>query len=252
MAKGCFLKKKIRQIGKFIFNIFLPNVCVLCRCPCDDGGAFCSSCWNEIEFLKEPLCNICGTKLDFLDDDFKTCIHCLEQSPSYKKHRSLMIYNQKTSPIILRLKHSDEQHIAAKMIPLLEACGKDLINACDFIAMVPIHWIKLFFRQYNQSALLAQKIATNAKKPFVANLLSKKKYTSSQQGKTYKQRYKNVKNSFIVNQNMDIREKNILLVDDVYTTGATVNACANELIQAGAKNVFVLTLAKVVRRQREK
>lgn len=139
--------------------------------------------------------------------------------------------------------------IESDMVPflgnLIYQSGKSVIENTDIILAVPLHLRKLIKRKYNQSGLLAHYLAKRSGKKFLANTLIRKINTKSQGHDNIHQRYKNVHNAFLVKNPQAICGKNIVLVDDVYTTGATLNECAKELYKAGAKAVDALTIARV-------
>jgi ComF family protein len=160
-----------------------------------------------------------------------------------------MIYNEASRDLILSFKHGDRTHAAAAYGKWLHRTGLQLVEENDLLLPVPLHWSRLFHRRYNQAALLAVEIARFCQMPVETNLLLRPKKTASQGHKTPNQRYNNLRGAFSVPVHAEIKLKarRVLLVDDVFTTGATVSACSKTLLQAGVKSVDVLTLARVVR-----
>ena len=139
------------------------------------------------------------------------------------------------------------------LVPWLERAGHRLIEDADLMAPVPLHWSRFLSRKFNQSAELARNLGKQTAVPYVPDLLVRKKRTPSQTGLNARQRARNVRGAFMVKpENVAILTgKRVLLIDDVMTTGATLNACAGILLWAGASAVDVLTIARVVRPQRD-
>jgi ComF family protein len=144
------------------------------------------------------------------------------------------------------LKYQDKTHLAPYLASLLYNVGALFLTDCNLIIPVPLHKNKLLSRLYNQSALISLYLHKLSKIPFEPNILIKHKNTKTQTGLTKKQRLSNVKNSFMLNEKFTqiIKDKNIILVDDVMTTGATINACTKLLLKHGVSKVNVLTLAR--------
>jgi ComF family protein len=151
--------------------------------------------------------------------------------------------------MILAFKYGDRLHAVKTFAPWMLRAGKDLINQADFIIPVPLHARRLRERRFNQSALLAQEVAAHEGRAYIPDLLARTRHTVPQQGLNYKQRGKNVHGAFSVNKKVDLGEKNILLIDDVFTSGATLNECARVLKRAGAGMVNVLTVARVTKEE---
>ena len=151
---------------------------------------------------------------------------------------------------ILRFKHADQMHTLAAFMPWVIRAGEELIESADIILPVPLHRWRLLKRRYNQAALMAQYISRANNKPWAYDILIRARATKTQGYMKSKERQKNVKGAFEVPENKKpmIEGKAILLMDDVYTTGATVRECTKTLLSAGAAEVNVLSIAKVVRR----
>ena len=149
--------------------------------------------------------------------------------------------------LVLSFKHADRTHPAPALAQWMQRAGADFWQAADFIAPVPLHRWRLFKRRYNQAALLTHELSHIAQKPALVDLLHRKRATPIQGHFNRKQRQENVKGAFRLNakHRKQIKDKTIILIDDVLTTGATVNECSRVLLRAGAKQLNVLTLARV-------
>lgn len=169
--------------------------------------------------------------------------------PAFTAGRAAFRYDSLIRELILKLKHGDATYLAKPLGMWLARSGKDLLRKSDVIIPVPLHRWRLFKRRYNQATLLGRSLSHHSGVPLLTNALLRCKNTESQHGKSRKAREKNVQSVFTVDsKKLDlIRRKSILLVDDVWTTGATLNACVRTLKKAGAKDVYILTLARVIK-----
>jgi ComF family protein len=194
-------------------------------------------------FIAKPYCILCGKKLDISIFENMECAKCIGQKPTYTLARSLVKFDEYSKKVIHAFKYHDKTGLAkvfAKLI--LQRYGPEVFNA-DLIAPVPMHKLKRLFRLYNQSHILAKEIAKLLKKPLQPDLLIKSKWTQPQASLSKLEREKNLSNSLKFNTRYSIKGKNILLVDDVLTTGTTVTKCTKLLKHAGANSIYVLTIA---------
>ena len=177
------------------------------------------------------------------------CAECVAEPPRFRKARAVLAYDDHSRDAVLGLKHGDRTDAAPAFGAWLARAGADLIADADALLPVPLHRWRLFRRRYNQSALLAFGAARAALLPVLADALQRTRNTPTQGTRTRTGRFDNVRGAFRVRPGREqrIRGKRLILVDDVMTTGATVDACAHVLLRAGAVHVDVLTLARVVR-----
>lgn len=177
-----------------------------------------------------------------------TCVSCLNLSPGYDKGRSALQYEGLARDLVLRLKHGDATYLPASLSTWMMHAGYELWADTDYLIPVPLHRWRLFRRGYNQATLLARSLSKRIQIPLLTNTVIRKKATGSQGFKTRKQRYENVQGAFALKDpNGLLKDKTITLIDDVWTTGATMAACIKVLKQGGVKKVYVLTLARVVK-----
>lgn len=180
------------------------------------------------------------------------CGACLRDPPPFERARAAMAYDELSRRMILGLKYADRADMAPAFAAWLGRAGADLIADADWIAPVPLHWTRLFSRRFNQSALLARLVARAHERAFAPDLMARRRRTPSQAGLGGAARRRNVRGAFSVRPAWKprIKAKRILLIDDVLTTGETVSASARALKRSGAGAVDVLTLARVVRSDR--
>lgn len=185
---------------------------------------------------------------DFPVDPGTVCAACALQEPVFQKARAAMIYDDASKKLVLGFKHGDRTHLAKAMAAWMHRAGGDVLDGADALAPVPLHKARLFERRYNQSALLAQQIGALTRLPVLYDTLRRVRATPVQGHLTREDRQKNVKGAFAVDTRQKARIENrvVVLIDDVMTTGATVEECARTLIDFGAKEIRVLTLARVV------
>ena len=241
-----------RATGRLV-DFVLPPRCVGCGAGLGEGadlGALCSGCWSAVEFLAPPLCVRCGYPFEFELGGDAICPACRTSPPVFDRARAVMRYDAGSRRMLLSFKHADRTDLAPAFGRWLARAGAELLSEADIVAPVPLHWTRLFARRYNQAALLAQAAARQAGRPFGPDLLVRRRRTAPQSsGRAARAR--NVAGAFRVpsRRRALVEGRRILLVDDVRTTGATLEACARALKAAGARGVDVLTLAMVVRPQ---
>lgn len=229
-----------------LLNLFFPPGCLICEARVPAHGTLCTECWTNVPFISAPLCACCGLPLEFVVDEHTLCGECLAEHPPYSRARAAFLYNEHSRSLVLKLKYQDQMQLAKIYGGWLSNAGRELIAASDVMVPVPLHYWRMVRRRYNQSAVLARAIANHCELPMLPDGLLRTRHTAQQTGLTRNQREKNVSGAFSVNKKHTpaIKGKSILLIDDVMTTGATLNACTKTLLKAGAAQVSVLTLAR--------
>jgi len=234
---------------KNVIDIIYPPVCLSCKNPVAEAISLCSDCWEDINFISNPKCQKCGMPFEIEAHDEALCGECIAKPPPYNQARAAFVYEDKSAPLITGFKYGDKLHSTKYFAGIMARSGKELIERTDIIVPVPLHRIRLFKRRYNQASLLANVIAKQNLLPVINNLLIRKKNTPPQASLLFRQRIKNVQGAFTFNAkyNEIIKGKNILLIDDVMTTGATIKSCCRRLLKAGASEVNVLTIARTTK-----
>ncbi len=225
-------------------DFILPPTCGLCREVVAEPGALCSTCWREVSFLSAPWCECCGVPFGLPTEPGTLCALCLSAPPLYVKARTAMSYDDTCRKLIGRFKYSDQTNLLPTLTPWLLRAVRELLPV-DVIIPVPLHRWRLLRRKYNQSALLARAVGEALTIPVELLTLQRQRSTRPQVGMKREERLKNVRDAFVVTG--AVAGKTVLLVDDVLTTGATLEACSETLLAAGASEVRVLTLARVIK-----
>lgn len=245
----------VKQVaGKFVraaVDGIYPPTCSGCAKQLAEPGALCGNCWNTVRFIERPYCPVYGTPFSTDIGEGMLSARAISNPPAYSRARAAVAYQGLTLRFVHGLKFQDRQDNATWMADWMARAAPDLIEEADVIVPIPLHWRRLLSRRFNQSALLAQKIAKCANKPFSPAALKRVKATASQRGLVAKDRISNLKNSFAVPSNgvMAVYGRRVLLIDDVITTGSTFEEATKALLKAGASQVDVLAFAMVLKQE---
>ncbi len=247
------LYKVIASLGRRALDIVLPPQCLSCGALVESAGALCARCWAGVTWIAAPHCRCCGLPFDFDPAPSHAgqllCAGCLGDRPEFARARAAFRYDDASKRLILGLKHADRTNGAPAFGRWLARAGSELLADADMVAPVPMHWTRLAWRRYNQSALLALAVARAAGRTCIPDLLIRRRRTPPQGELGRRARWRNVRGAFAVNRRYEpaVAGARVILVDDVFTTGATARHCARTLRAAGAASVDVLTLARVIR-----
>ena len=223
-----------------LLNILFPESCPTCQRPSLDHNTapICTECWQGILPHDGPGCQKCGKP--FVSGISTTCADCIQSEPYFRNARSFGPHKGALKKAINLFKYHGIKRLAG---PLSDVMHRISIPSVDAVIPVPLYKKRLRQREFNQSALLAKRTAKQLGIPFTPDCLARIRDTTPQVGMNSNDRFKNVKKAFIIKDSSVIRDRNILLVDDVFTTGATVRECSRIMKKAGAQNVYVRTLA---------
>lgn len=237
------------RLARLIVDAVLPPLCLSCRVEVAEPGSLCPECWSAMVFLGDPACACCGLPFEFDSGDGMVCGHCARQPPRFGRARAVFRYDDASKALILRLKHADRLDGVAAFGRWMARAGADLLRTADLLVPVPLHRWRLLARRYNQAALLALAIGRISGVAADPLILERTRRTPSQGHLGHDARARNVAGAFRVAPRRAARleGKRVVLVDDVLTSGATVDECAKMLLKAGARSVDVLTLGRVVR-----
>lgn len=230
-------------------DTILPPRCVLSGEMVDQQGMVSPDSWAALDFIHDPLCSSCGAPFGYEIEQGTHCAICIDYPPSFDSARSALKYNDQSRKLILGFKHADKTHGARAFVPWLKMAGREMLEDADALIPVPLHRWRLLKRRYNQAAIIAHYLAKETNIGVMHEALIRTRYTPIQGHLNYEERRKNVRKAFIANPKYEaeIKGKTLVLIDDVYTTGATVKECTKVLRKAGAKKIHILTLARTVK-----
>ncbi len=205
--------------------------------------------WSALRFLDAPCCDLCGFPFEFDMGGGALCARCIAKPPKCRYIRAALAYDDASRQMVLDFKHGGRTEGLSMFGMQMARAGRKFLPEADLIIPVPLHYRRLVKRRYNQSALLSRALVHHIPARFDADILQRHKITETQGGKTLAGRRRNVNGAFRVRPKaLDrVQGARIVLVDDVLTTGATLDSCAKVLLKAGAVCVDGLTLARVVR-----
>jgi len=239
--------RAMRRVGRLLLDAVLPPRCLKCGATVGEPGALCGACWTSIGFITPPYCACCGYPFELDAGPGALCAACIAMPPPYRRARAALRYDEASRDLIIRFKHGDRTEAAPAFARWLATAG-DFADI-DLIAPVPLHWRRLLYRRYNQAALLARALRRLVDRPVVPDLLVRRRPTPTQGHLRTAARRRNVAGAFGVQprRSAGIAGRRVLLIDDVMTSGATIEACCHALHRGGAAAVGVLTLARAIR-----
>lgn len=231
-----------------VTDLLLPPVCISCRARIGSHGLLCGACFANIDFIAPPICARLGVPLPYDTGEPSLSASALASPPVYDRARAVAGYSQTMRDLIQSFKYRDRQEGLALFSRWLVRAGAELLTDADLIVPVPLYRSRLWWRRFNQSAFLAQGVSQLTDIGADCFVLKRVRRTASQVGLSADQRKRNVAGAFKVDpaRKRAVKGKRIVVVDDVITTGATVEACTRVLRRAGAARVDVLALARAV------
>ncbi len=236
-------------------DVALPQLCAACREPVGNEG-LCPACWSKLSFIAPPFCERLGIPFPFDPGPGVLSMEAIADPPAYRRARAAVRYDDIAGTLVHALKYGDRLDLAPAMGRWMARAGQELLAQADALVPVPLHWRRQWARRFNQAALLADIIAkasakASAKTSGMAVLhgaLARVKATPQQVGLGKNERALNVQGAFRVHpeRKAEVAGRRLILVDDVLTSGATVDTAARALLRAGAAEVDVLVFARVV------
>ena len=231
-----------------ILDVALPPLCPACRHVLGSQGGLCAGCWSKLSFIAPPYCERLGIPFVYDPGPGILSMEAIANPPAYGRARAAVRYDDVARGLVHAFKYSDRLDLAPMLGTWMLQAGRPLLADADAIIPVPLHWRRLWTRRFNQSGALARVISDASGVPFLYNALRRSRATSQQVGLSRSQRATNVQGAFSVppDGKTQILGKRLILVDDVLTSGATIDHCARALLRAGAANVDALVFARVV------
>ncbi|MDD5408758.1 MAG: ComF family protein [Candidatus Omnitrophica bacterium] len=239
----------LRGFFKGIKDLIYPNFCLACKnriCPAEEEDVICAQCWQKLERNLPPFCASCGRRLDKLSIVKNICSSCLKSKFYFDRAFSPCAYTGTIKKLIHEFKYSGKDYLGEPLGRLMNEFIQDYrlpIEYLDFIIPVPLHKSRMREREFNQAQILSEKVSKEFDKKVLPDVLVRNRPTRTQTDLAFEERRKNVERSFTVRDPGSIKGANILLIDDVLTTGATSSEAAKALKDSGARIIFVMTLA---------
>ncbi|MCF8484470.1 MAG: ComF family protein [Rhodobacteraceae bacterium] len=227
-----------------------PPQCIACDALVTTDFGLCGTCWRETPFITGLVCESCGTPLPGEAGGGPVhCDDCLMIARPWTRGRAAMLYQDKARDLVLGLKHGDRLDLVRPAGAWLMRAAEPILRPGMLIAPVPLHWRRLFKRRYNQSAILSAEVARLARLEHCPDLLQRKRFTDSQDGRNRDGRFANVQDAVSLHprRGKHAQGRHVLLVDDVMTSGATLAACAEACLAGGAAEISVLVLTRVAK-----
>jgi ComF family protein len=236
-------------LARRLIDLALPSQCLACHAPVAEMGTLCPTCWSRLKLIERPYCERLGIPFAYDLGPGALSAEAIADPPPFDRARAVAVYDDVARRLVHGLKYRDRLELARWMAGWMARAGTQVIDAADIVVPVPLHRRRLWWRRYNQSALLVRALAETAGKPLASDALIRIRATAQQVGLTAEERDRNVRGAFRVTAagKRAIAGRRVLLVDDVYTTGATVKAGTRALLRAGAAAVDVLVFARVVK-----
>lgn len=238
----------LRLPFRLMLDVGLPPLCPSCREPVGDGAGLCAACWSKLAPIERPFCEKLGIPFTYDPGPGIYSMQAIADPPAYARARAAVRYDDIARSMVHALKYGDRLDLAPVMARWMARAGGELLTDAEIVVPVPLHWRRMWARRFNQSATLAKLLAAPHAVPVSHTALKRVKATPQQVGLSKTERAVNVQGAFRVDAagKAEIARRHVLLVDDVLTSGATVDTCSRTLLRAGARQVDVLVFARVV------
>lgn len=235
-------------VGRAVRTILPPN-CLACGVPTSSEGALCPECWNGLRLIERPFCDRLAIPFTYDLGEGTLSAEAIADPPPFGRLRAVALFDGTARQLVHAVKYRDHLELVRWMAAWMARAGADVLDQADVIVPVPLHWRRLWWRRFNQSAALAAALARIAAKPASLAALKRVRSTPKQVGLGAKARAENMRGAFRVTAEgrPEIAGRRVLVIDDVYTTGATVKAVTRALKRAGAVDVDALVFARVAR-----
>jgi len=237
------LKRQLTSAGGVVIDTLLPPQDLLGL----ESDPIARRMWADVRFLDAPWCEACGFPFKYEVKGSSLCGRCSVRRPAFDRARAAMAYDDGSRALILSFKHGGRTEGLASFAAQMRRAGRDVLEDADLLLPVPLHPTRLIKRRYNQATLLARALAKITAAEFSPDVLFRTRRTESQGGFNARARVDNVRGAFSVKNTDLIQGRRLVLIDDVLTTGATLESCARTLKRAGAAQVDGICLARVAK-----
>lgn len=236
----------MRAAGRAVLDLIFPPQ-ALDDGPRPQAAGLSAEAWSRVIFLDDPVCDGCGVPFEFSQGPAARCAACMARPRAFARARAACLYDEASRGPILQLKHADRTDLAPLFARWISRAARDLLAEADAVAPVPLHRTRILRRRYNQSAEVARPLARMWDLDYLADAVVRRRATETQGGKSGPARRRNVAAAFEVpaSRVAAVTGRRIVLIDDVMTTGATLEGCARALLKAGAACVDVAVVARV-------
>ena len=239
------LKSTVIQIA---IRMLYPPQCIMCREQLQSENALCGSCWRDMPFKTDCACVRRGASLIGVTETAGAeCDDCIQNPPPWAEGRAVFRYQGLARKMILELKHGDRPELAAPAAAWMAQTAADILTEKSLIIPITVHWQRFLQRKYNQAEVLAKHVATHSGAELKTDILRRPRKTVPLKEVNRSERFSILENAFEINADkvQEMKEQNIVLIDDVMTSGATLSAAAKTLQQAGTGDMPVLVLERV-------
>lgn len=237
----------LSSLSSAFVDLIFPPACHICKCQLkhSDPLHLCENCKDSLTPVSSPLCTVCGIPFTGTGTDHP-CGHCISSPPQWAAARSAYLYQGNCREMIHQFKYGGKAQLRRPLAQLMAEQLSSFVSdaAVDLMIPVPLHKKRLQSRGFNQAVLLGESLSRIWQIPLSRQGLIRTRVTKPQVELSHDERINNIKGAFKLHPSVDIAGKRILLLDDVYTTGSTLNECARELIKAGSGPVFAVTVAQ--------
>ncbi len=242
------LRRRAASLLRGVANLVFPPRCLACQEMVERTGTLCAACWPQMRWLRAPCCAACGLPFSHALGEGALCAACLARPSAASRWRAAIGYEGPGAALVARFKYQDGTSLAPVLAEWMQAAGREVLEGADLLIPVPLHWRRLLGRRYNQAGLLAAQIGRRAGIPVRMDLLRRTRHTVPQARLARAARQRNVRGLFAVvkARRALLQGSCVVLIDDVHTTGSTLEACARILKRAGAREVRCLTLARTL------
>jgi ComF family protein len=241
------ITKKIISAANSVARFIMPSTCLICN-KIIGGGHFCATHFNELTFVSKPNCRICSWPFEYEVEEGCVCGSCLSNKPRYDKALYVLNYDEFSKKIIFSFKYLDKGYLSNFFAQLIKNAADEVMDDIDILTPVCLHKSRIRKRKYNHSALLAKDLAKKVDKDLIYDLLIRTRKTKPQSSLTKAARKKNIVGAFKFNEKYisQVKGKNVAIIDDVITTGVTIDEYCKILRRNGVNRIYVLTLAKAI------